>query len=435
MRMAGSLPRSAAVRIGGAAVAMIVVAELAVLLLSPSDEPPEPLPVHETDYFGAAELERAQDFREGQTWLFFGSLAIEAVVLVGFAYGRPQTTRRVLDRFADKPLRGAAVAGGAITVATAVATLPVSIWSHERAVDVGLSTQSLDSWFVDVAKSTGIGVVLAGAGAALLFALVRRFPRRWWISGSVLVVAVAALVTWVGPVLLAPVFNKFEPLPEGSEARREVLELADQAGVEIGQVYRIDASRRSTALNAYVDGIGSSKRVVLYDNLLDSAKRPELRSIVAHELGHVAHDDIRRGLIFVGLVAPFGLLFSREVALGIAGRTGADPTLPASVPAYVLALTLAAFVLNIPGNQLSRKIEASADEFALELTDDPEALIDVQVQLARTNISDPDPPALLHDIFGTHPTTVERIGVALAYAQEKGLPKPVPSPPGSAAGG
>src|SRR5690349_1060748 len=204
MRMAGSLPRSTAARIGGAAVAMVVVAELAVWLLSPGDEPPDPVPVNETDYFSSAELQRAQDFRGGQTWLFFGSLAIEAGVLIAFAYGRPATTRRVLDRLADKPLRGAALAGGAIAITTAVATLPVGIWSHERAVDVGLSTQSLDAWLEDVGKSTAIGAVLTAAGAALLFAVVRRFPKRWWIPGAVVVVVVATLVTWVGPVLLAP---------------------------------------------------------------------------------------------------------------------------------------------------------------------------------------------------------------------------------------
>jgi STE24 endopeptidase len=268
--------------------------------------------------------------------------------------------------------------------------------------------------------------VLTGVGTALLLALIRRFPRRWWIPGSGAVLVIAALLTWIGPVLLAPVFNKFDPLPQGSEARTEVLALAQRAGVEIGEVYRIDASRRSTALNAYVDGIGSSKRVVLYDNLLDSAKRPELRSIVAHELGHVAHNDIRRGLTFVALVAPLGLLFSRELALAVARRSGADPLSPSAVPAYMLALTAAAFVLNIPGNQLSRKVEASADEFALQLTNDPQALVDVQVQLARTNVSDPDPPAVLSAVFGTHPTTVDRIGSAIAYAREHGLSDPEP---------
>ena len=143
-------------------------------------------------------------------------------------------------------------------------------------------------------------------------------------------IALAALVTWIGPVLLAPVFNEFDPLPEGSAARQEVLALAERAGVEIGEVYRIDASRRSTALNAYVDGIGSSKRVVLYDNLLESAQRPELRSIVAHELGHVAHHDIRRGLTFVALVAPFGLLFTPRGRHRVRAALGGGPALAGS---------------------------------------------------------------------------------------------------------
>ncbi len=415
MSKAGSLPRSSAIRIGGAAVAMVVVAELAVWLLAPGDAPPEPLPVDESQYFTAAELDRAQDFRDGQARLLIGALVIEGGVLVALALGRPRRWRRALDRLADKPLRGAAVAGAGVVIAIAVVTLPVSIWSHERAVDVGLSTQPLGAWFADVGRSVAIGAAMTAIGTTLLLILVRRWPQRWWIPGTGAVIALAALVTWVGPVLLAPIFNDFEPLPEGSAPRQEVVALAERAGVEIGEVYRIDASRRSTALNAYVDGIGSSKRVVLYDNLLENAQRPELRSIVAHELGHVAHHDIRRGLTFVALVAPFGLLFSREVAMAFARRSGADPRSPAVVPAYVLALTLAAFVLNIPGNQLSRKVEASADQFALELTDDPEALIDVQVQLARTNVSDPDPPALRSAIFSTHPSTVDRIGAALAY--------------------
>lgn len=401
-------------------MAMIVVAELAVWLLSPADEPSQPVAVAASDYFTAAEIERAEDFRDGQALLLVGSLLIQGGVLIAVVFGHPRFLRRSLDALAEKPLRGAAVAGAAIVTVTAVATLPVSIWSHERAVDVGLSTQSLGSWFTDVGKSVAIGAVMTAIGTALLLALVRRAPRRWWIPGTGAVVVLAALLTWIGPVLLAPVFNKFEALPEGSAARREVVALAERAGVEIGEVYRIDASRRSTALNAYVDGIGSSKRVVLYDNLLESAERPALRSIVAHELGHVEHSDIRRGLTFVALVAPFGLLFSREVALALAGRAGADPRSPAAVPAYVLALTLAAFALNIPGNQLSRKIEASADEFALELTNDPQALVDVQVQLARTNVSDPDPPALRQFVFGSHPSTVDRIGAALAYSEAVG---------------
>ncbi|MFI5121765.1 MAG: M48 family metallopeptidase [Vicinamibacteria bacterium] len=412
--MAGSLPRSTAARVGGAAVAMLIVAEAAVWLLGPRDQPPEPVPVAESEYFSAAELDRAHDFRDPQRLLLFAGLAVEGAVLIAVAFGRPAPLRRGFERLAQRPLLGAAAAGAAVALLTRAATLPLSLVSHERAVDAGLSTQSLGPWLWDVARSAGITAVITAGGTLLLIALVRRFPRRWWIPGAVLTTGLAVVFTWIAPVVLAPIFNKFEPLPASSQARADVLELGREAGVEIGEVYRIDASRRVTSLNAFVDGIGSTKRVVLYDNLLDQAERPELRSVVAHELGHVAHDDIRRGLIFVAIVAPFGLLFTRELTLAIAGRRGVDPASPAAVPIYLLALTLAAFLLNIPGNQLSREVEASADEFALELTHDPQALIDLQVQLAKTNLSDPDPPSVFSAVFGTHPTTVQRIGAALA---------------------
>ena len=243
----------------------------------------------------------------------------------------------------------------------------MSLISHERAVDIGLSTQSLDSWLWDVARSAGITALLTAGGAALLIALVRRFPRHWWIPGAAVATGLAIVFVWIAPVVLAPIFNKFEALPEGSQARADVLELGREAGVEIGEVYRIDASRRVTSLNAFVDGIGSSKRVVLYDNLLREAERPQLRSVVAHELGHVANDDIRRGLTYVAIVAPFGLLFVREFALAMARRQDIDPTRPAAVPIYLLAITLTVFVAQhsrqpalAPGRGVGRPVRARA---------------------------------------------------------------------------
>ncbi len=243
----------------------------------------------------------------------------------------------------------------------------------------------------------------------------RRFRARWWLPGSVAVVAIAAVFAWLAPVVLAPLFNRFSPLPAGSEARSQVVALGKRAGVDIGEVYRVDASRRVRSLNAYVGGLGSTKRVVLYDTLLERANRPELRSIVAHELGHVKHDDIPRGLAFVGLVAPLGLLFVRELGEAVASRSGSDGRGPAALPAYALGLALASLLLGVVGNQLSRRVEASADTFALELTHDPRALIQVQRRLAIENVANPDPPAIVTGLLGTHPPTVDRIGAALAY--------------------
>ncbi|MGH2986681.1 MAG: M48 family metalloprotease, partial [Solirubrobacterales bacterium] len=268
-------------------------------------------------------------------------------------------------------------------------------------------------------RSTGIAAVLTAAGAALLMALIRRIPRHWWLPAAALAGGLATVFVWIAPVVLAPIFNRFEALPEGSRTRAEVLALGERAGVEIGEVYRVDASRRVTSLNAYVDGLGPTKRVVLYDNLLAEADREEVASVVAHELGHVAHDDIPRGIAYILIVAPLGMLFTRELGTALARRAGADPAAPAAIPAYLFALSLAALVLNVPGDQLSRKVEASADHFALELTGEPEALIDLQRRLARTNLTDPDPPGLYSALFSTHPPTVERIGAALAYERER----------------
>jgi STE24 endopeptidase len=414
MRLAGS-----ARRVGGAAVAMVVAAELAVWLLSPRDQPPDPLPVAEQDYFGVAQLDRAHAYRDGQRWLLVAGLGIEGAVLLAVALGRPAPVRRGLDRLAARPIAGAAAAGAGVALLTSAATLPTRLIAHERAVDAGLSSQSLGPWLWDVARSTGIAAVLTAAGAALLMALVRRIPRHWWLPAAALAGGLAAVFVWIAPVVLAPIFNRFEPLPEGSRTRTEVLALGERAGVDIGEVYRVDASRRVTSLNAYVDGLGPTKRVVLYDNLLAEADREELASVVAHELGHVAHDDLPRGIAYILIVAPLGMLFTRELGTALARRAGADPAAPAAIPAYLFALSLAALVLNVPGNQLSRKVEASADDFALELTREPEALIDLQLRLARTNLSDPDPPGLYAALFSTHPPTVERIGAALAYEREQ----------------
>ena len=412
-------PRSTGARVAGAAVAMLLVAEGAVWLLGPRQEIPEPVPVDASDYLPAEQIARAEDYRSGQRWLAIGGLALEAGLLLAVALGRPRRVRSALDRLGRRPIAGAAAAGVLIAVLTAAVTLPTRLAAHERAVDAGLSTQSLGSWGWDVARSAGITAVLTGGGTALLIALVRRFPRGWWVPGAAAVTGFAVVFTWVAPVLLAPVFNEFEPLPERSRAREDVLELGRRAGVEIGEVYAIDASRRVTSLNAYVDGIGPTKRVVLYDNLLDHAERPELNSVVAHELGHVAHDDIPRGLAFVAIVAPLGLFFVRELGVAVARRGGADPGSPSAVPAYLLALGIATFAINVPGNQLSREVEASADRFALELTDDPGAMIELQRRLAESNLSDPDPPALTSILFATHPPMVERIGAALAYERER----------------
>ena len=413
-----SLRSPGALRIGATAVAAVLIAEAAVLLLRPKGEQIDPVPVRESKYFDPGQVERAEDYRDGQRLLTVGEIAVGAAVLLALALGRPRVARRWLEALARRPVLGAAVAGAAISLALALAQLPLSAIAHERSVDVGISTQGFGDWLADAGKSIAISAALAGLGAALLLALVRRLPRGWWPIAAAGVVLYAIAFVVLAPILLAPLFNDFRKLPPGA-ARDEILHLADRADVDVGEVYSVDASRRSTSLNAYVSGLGPTKRVVVYDNLLSGVERPALRSVLAHELAHAHNQDIWRGIAFLAIVAPAGMLFVYLAGTALARRGGADPGSPAALPAYALAIGVATGVLGIAGNQLSRDVEAEADAFALRLTHDPQALIDLQTRLADRNLTDPEPPGWARFVFGTHPTTLERIGAAEAYERSR----------------
>ena len=212
-----------------------------------------------------------------------------------------------------------------------VVGLPLSVWRHERAVDVGLSTQSLGPWLGDVAKATAVEAVFAAIGGAVAMGLIRRFPRNWWLPGTGVVVGFAVLALYLSPIVIDPLFNRFDPLPKG-ELRSDVLRLADRAGVDVGEVYRVDASRRTTGINAYVGGLGHTKRVVLYDNLIEDFPEDQVRSVVAHELGHVKGRDLGRGLLWIAIVAPAGMLVVQRLSERFATAGGAAPIPQSTAP-------------------------------------------------------------------------------------------------------
>jgi STE24 endopeptidase len=385
-----------------AIVTALVVAEAAVLLLRPKER----FPVEHVEpraYFSADELERATTFRTGQLWLYGARTALELAVLVAAVRFAPRDGRR--------PVLAGAATAAAITLTTTVVALPVRAASRERSKAVGLVTQSWGGWAVDVAKGAAIGGVMSGAGGALLVVGLRRFGRDWWAPGAAAVAGFALVFTYLGPVVLDPVFNKFTPLPAGA-SRTDVLELAKKAGVEIGEVYEVDASTRTTAANAYVNGIGHTKRVVLYDTLLKDFTPAETRLVIAHELGHVHYRDVPHGLLWLTLVAPFATLAVARTSEKLT-RDGTT-----AVPAVALSLALIAPAVTTISNQLSRAIERRADAFALDLTGEPDAMVAFERRITIQNVGDPDPPRWQEVLMGTHPPTMERIGQALAHAQE-----------------
>ena len=415
MEARGTGGQSGRSRLPLAIVVAVAAAGAATFLLRPRSGIIEPAAVDAKSYFTAFQLDRAEDFRSVQRLISVGGLVLGTGTLALLAWRPP---RRVIERITKRPILGAAVAGVGISVLLVVVDLPLSAWNHQRADDVGLSTQNWPDWFGDLGKSAVIGAGFAALGAALGLALVRRFPRHWWAPGAVVVVAFGVITIWLFPVVIDPIFNDFQKLPPGP-TRSDVLELADRAGVDVGEVYRIDASRRTTAANAYVNGLGHSKRVVLFDNLISGFPRDHVRLVVAHELGHQKHNDLLRGLAWLALVAPAGTFLLQRLAEAFGRREGlGDPARkpgPAALPAIALAAALVTFGFGAASNVLSRQVEARADAYSLRLTDDPGSFVQFERRLAIRNVIDPDSPWVWRVLFATHPTTLERIGIGEAY--------------------
>ena len=386
---------------GRAGVALALAlgsAQAAAKALRPRDGIIPAAPVRADEHFTADELRRARDFRRPQRVLGLASGAVELALMTALAARPPRALERA------RP----AVAGAALSVVSTLAPLPGRAVARRRAVRIGLVTQSWGGWAVDLAKAGAIGAGFAAAGAAAADALRNRLPRTWWLPASALVTGFGAVTAFAGPVLLDPLFNKFERLPDG-ELRRDVLDLAERAGVRVGEVYVVDASRRTTAANAYVTGLGATKRVVLWDTLVEHFTPDETRLVVAHELAHVRFRDVPRALAFTALTAPLGAL---AVALLAPRRRDA-----AALPGLVLAAGAVSAPVGVIANALSREVERRADAFSLRLTDATEPFVSFERRIALRNVGDPDPPRLLTALFGTHPSTLERIGIARAYEE------------------
>jgi STE24 endopeptidase len=391
-------------------LAALGVAELGVLVFWPTEDVVDPAPVDVRAFFSPAELDRAEAYRGPQLALFLLATAIELGVLAWLAARPPRRLTALAN--GRRVLLRVAAAAVALTVLLVLVSLPVRAASRQRGIDVGLVTRSWPGWAWDVALSAAIDAGVMAATAVALVALMRRLPRLWWAPASLVVVLGSAALLYAGPVVLDPLFNRFTPLQ--GPARADVLELARRSGVEVGEVLVIDASRRTTAANAYVAGLGRTKRVVVYDTLLDFP-RAEQRLVLAHELGHQRYRDVPRGLLYVLLVAPAGLLAVALLTRALDPRgVRADAR---TLPALALSVSVVLLALTSVSNQLSRRVEARADTYALQLTGEAGAFVAFERRIALRNVSDPDPPAWSHALFGTHPTTLERIGAGVAWAR------------------
>jgi STE24 endopeptidase len=299
--------------------------------------------------------------------------------------------------------------------------LPLSFWrGHVRERAWGFSTQTARGWWRDRAKGFAVAAVLTAVAVFAFVALARALPRAWPAAAAPGAALLVLALGFAAPIMLEPLFNRFRPLDDPVLAG-ELRSLAELAGVPVRDVLVADASRRTRRENAYVSGLGATRRIVLFDNLLDASEPRQISLVVAHELGHRRARHVERGtlLAMTGAAAVvlvlWGLLSWPALLVAIGSFGPGDPR----VAPFLLLVVSVFELLTLPlGAALSRRWEREADRSSLELTRDPEAFESAHRRLARANLADLEPSRAAYVLLFSHPTPPERIAAARTWARK-----------------
>jgi len=310
--------------------------------------------------------------------------------------------------------------GVLFNVLMTVLSLPLAYYvGFAREHAYGLSTQTRADWFGDWAKGLAVSCVLIALALPIPYHLLRRSPRRWWLYSGLSVLPLATLLLIVAPVWIDPLFDRFGPM-ENRALERRILALAERAGVEGSRVYQVDKSRETRTLNAYVTGVGATKRIVLWDTILARLPPRELLFVAGHELGHFVLRHTLAIILGATLTALLALYAVHRLAGRLLARYGRrfgfdrlDDV--ASVPLLVLLGGLVSFAATPAVLALTRHLEREADRFGLEITRDNRAAALAFVRLQQENLGVPR-PGLLYTLWrGSHPSLAERIEFANRY--------------------
>lgn len=366
--------------------------------------------------------EKSDAYYEGGYWLLlWGTLVTVAVSWLLLA---TRLSARIRDWMEARTRRRWLTNAGyaaAWTVLTALLTLPWDLYEgFFREHQYGLSTQSLPEWLRDFSIESLVNVVLLCVALPLLYALLRRAPRTWWIWGAGATIAFVAFMNFLSPVMIAPLFNSYTPLPDGP-VREAVLSMAHANGVPADNVYMVDASRQTNRISANVSGLGSTIRISLNDNLLNQGTPEEIKAVMAHELGHYVLDHSVFLLMAFGLVLAVGYAFTHFALKGLIARFGARWDVRgvddiAGLPALVAVLTVFFFLATPVTNTITRTVETQADIFGLNAAREPDGFATIALKLSSYRKLAPSP--LEEAWFYDHPSGASRIRMAMRWKAE-----------------
>lgn len=347
--------------------------------------------------------------------LLYGIGALLLVLGVGWS----ARFRDAAQRMAKKKFLAAMMYFVFLSLALTLIEFPLSFYGDYIVPhQYDLTDQSFAAWLGDFGKGLAVNLVIGSVIAALALLGIRKI-RRWWVVlwvGSIPLIILAVVAT---PLIIDPLFNKFEPLRDEA-LKRALLDEASQAGIEGSRVYQVNKSKQTKTMNAYVTGLGPSKRIVMWDTLLQKLDHDEILAVMGHEMGHYVLNHLWKGLAF-GIALSFAGFFAGQKGYewGLTrwgGRWGiGERGDPAALPWLLIVSSVLGFILTPAGAGFSRHIEHQSDIFGLELTHLNEPMASAFVKFAEDSKVDPNPPRFIEWWRYSHPSLGRRIELVLRY--------------------
>ena len=304
------------------------------------------------------------------------------------------------------------------TIAGALLTLPWTLYTDFfREHQYGMSNQNFLEWLKDFGIMLGVGVVTAAVFFAIIYAVIRKSPKRWWLWGTVATTVLSAIMILIAPVFIEPLLNKYTPMQAGP-VRDEILRIAHEQKIPTNDVFVVDASKQTKRISANVSGIGPTVRIALNDNLLNRSNLAGIKAVMGHEMGHYKLHHIQKLLVYLTILSLAAFLLTYWAVPRLLARHGEkwgvrEVSDPGSAPVFMIVLAL----LGVPGgilfNSVIRHHESEADAFGLEAAREPDGFAMTAMQLSEYRKI--EPAAWEELLFYDHPSGRTRVHMAMAW--------------------
>jgi STE24 endopeptidase len=369
--------------------------------------------------------ERARSYKKARLTFFVVGIIFSWISSILFL--RSGAARTITEQTSQRVRQPQVSEGATISLfilVSWIASFPLAyLRGHKLEHSYGMSNQTVVQWLGEQLKGLALQLVLLVPLAQVMLTVIRRRPKDWWAVLSAMAVPFSVILAHLAPILILPLFNTYQPLRDQELAGR-LRRLAERTGIKVADILEMDMSRQTNAANAFVTGIGNSKRIVLADTLLESLTHDEIETIVAHEIAHQANRDIWRFLLMGTVVATASSFATQRVFDAVNPKTSNVTGIRGA--GYTEALPLLSLISSIVGmvtmpltNAYSRHRERIADRYALELSGNPEAFKSALTKTSEKNLGEEESPRLETILLHSHPSIRERRAACDRYAAEQ----------------